>query len=268
MSKTFSLDNKNIILTGAAGILGQKLSQAYLNEGANVALLDIQINDLNNLKKKLSLNKKNKFILCEVDLTKPTQVKNTIKKIHKEFGSIDVLHNNAATKGKSIEDFLKPFEEYKLSTWNDIIDGNLTSMFLTIQEVGKIMKKQNYGSIILTASVYGVTTPDKEMYRGSYYNNFEISSPAAYSVSKSGVIGLTKYLASYWGENNIRVNSISPGGIYSGQNKIFVKKYSKKVPLGRMALENDILGLAIFLASDASSYITGQNVLVDGGFSL
>ena len=268
MSESLSLNNKNIILTGAGGILGQKLSQAFLDEGANIALLDIDADALNTLKKTLVPNKNNRFILYELDLTNLNQVNNTIKKIHSEFGYIDVLHNNAATKGSSTEEFLKPFEEYKLSTWNEVMNGNLTSMFLTTQAVGQIMKEQNNGSIIQTASIYGVVTPDKGMYKGSYYNDLEISCPASYSVSKSGVIGLTKYLASYWGENNIRVNSISPGGVYSGQNDTFVSKYSSKVPLGRMTKEKDILGLAIFLASDASSYITGQNIIIDGGFTL
>jgi NAD(P)-dependent dehydrogenase (short-subunit alcohol dehydrogenase family) len=268
MNNSFSLINKNIILTGAAGILGQKLSQAYLNAGANLALLDFNEDALNTLRNELCSNNKSNFITYKVDLTKENEVNNTINAIANEFKSIDVLHNNAATKGKSIEEFLKPFEDYKLSTWNDVMNGNLTSMFLMAQAVGKIMKKQKYGNIIQTASIYGVITPDKNIYKGSNYNNLEISSPAAYSVSKNAVIALTKYLASYWGEHNIRVNSISPGGIYSGQNETFVSNYSNKVPLGRMAKENDVLGLAVFLASDASSYITGQNIVVDGGLSL
>ena len=111
-------------------------------------------------------------------------------------------------------------------------------------------------------------TPDKNIYKGSYYNNLEISSPAAYSVSKNAVIALTKYLVSYWEEHNIRVNSISPGKIYSGQNETFVSKYFNKVPLSRMAKKNYVLGLAIFLASDVFSYITGQNIEVDKGLSL
>ena len=164
--------------------------------------------------------------------------------------------------------FLKPFEEYNFDTWKDILEGNLSSMFLTTKAVGKIMKKQNFGNIIQTASIYGVIPPDKNIYKNSFYNGFEISSPASYSVSKNGVIGLTKYLASHWGEYNIRVNSISPGGIFSGQNQEFVKNYSSRVPLGRMAKEEDIIGTAVFLCSDASSYITGQNIIIDGGFTL
>jgi NAD(P)-dependent dehydrogenase (short-subunit alcohol dehydrogenase family) len=268
MNKQFSLKNKNIILTGAAGIIGQKLSQEFLNAGANLALLDLDSVSLTKLKSKLYSKESNYFEIYEVDLTNEIKVNKLVDIISQRFGTIDVLHNNAASKGRSTEDFLKPFEEYKLSTWNDVMDANLSSMFLMTKAVGSIMKKQNYGNIIQTASIYGVVTPDKEIYKNSYYNGLEISSPASYSVSKAGVIALTKYLASYWAKYNIRVNSISPGGIFSGQNESFVQKYSSKVPLGRMATENDIVGAAIFLSSDASSYITGQNILVDGGFTL
>jgi len=268
MYNKFSLKNKNIVLTGAAGIIGQELSQALLNTGANLALIDINETALNKLKSTLNVKSNNFFNIYKIDLTNESEVETTIVDINKRFGSIDVLHNNAATKTNSISDFLKPFEDYKLSTWNDVMSGNLSSMFLMSKAVGKIMKKQKYGSIIQTASIYGVTTPDKDLYKGSEYNGFQISSPASYSVSKSAVIALTKYLASYWAEYNIRVNCISPGGIFSGQNSEFVDKYSNKVPLGRMCSEQDIVGTIIYLSSEASSYITGQNIIIDGGFTL
>lgn len=268
MENQFSIKNKNIVITGAAGILGKKLSQSLLNSGAHLALIDKDEKTLNKLKKDLKIAEDNFFEIYVTDLTKEKEVNKTIKSLSKKFNSIDVLINNAASKGNSIKDFLLPFEDYKLSTWNSIIEGNLTSMFLMSKGIGKIMKNQNYGSIIQIASIYGVTTPKNDVYEGSFYNGYKISTPAAYSVSKSGVIALTKYLASYWGKYNIRVNTISPGGIFSGQNENFVTNYSKKVPLGKMASGNDIVGTSIFLSSDASSYITGQNLIVDGGFTL
>ena len=167
MNINFSLKNKNIILTGAAGILGQKLSQAYLDAGANLALLDINKNELNKLQKILA-QKNNYFNTYHTDITKEDQINKTIKSIVKKFVSIDVLHNNAATKGNSIEEFLKPFEQYKLATWNNVINGNLSSMFIMTKLVGKYMKKQNYGNIIQTASIYGVIPPDKNIYRNSF----------------------------------------------------------------------------------------------------
>ena len=262
------LKNKNIVLTGASGILGKNLSQELLNEGANLALIDIDKTSLLKLKKELNYNNKQNVVFYNINLTEENAVIDTVKDINEKLGSIDVLHNNAATKGQSLEKFLTPYEDYELSTWDEVMTGNLTSMFLMSREVIKFMKKQKSGSIIQTASIYGVVSPKKEIYEGSSYNGFEIQSPAIYSVSKSAIIGLTKYLASYLGEYNIRVNSISPGGIFSGQNSTFVDKYSKQVPLGRMTSIKDIFGAVLFLSSDQSLYITGQNIMIDGGFSL
>ena len=262
------LKNKNIILTGASGILGKELSQGLLNEGANLALIDVDKTSLLKLKKQLNYSNKQKVIFYNINIIEEKSVIETISDINKRLGTIDVLHNNAASKGSSLEKFLTPYEDYQLATWDEVMSGNLTSMFLMSREVIKFMKKQKSGSIIQTASIYGVVSPKKEIYEGSSYNGFEIQSPAIYSVSKSAVIGLTKYLASYLGEHNIRVNSISPGGIFSGQNSTFVDKYSKKVPLGRMTSVKDVIGAVVFLCSDQSLYITGQNIIIDGGFSL
>ncbi len=268
MFKNFSLKNKNIILTGAAGILGRELSQSFLDAGANLALLDINKTGLDELSKTLKIKEDNYFKTYLTDLTNEQDVNHIINLISKIFGSIDVLFNNAATKSKSLDEFLKPFEEYSYDTWKEILNGNLSSMFLTTKAAGQIMKKQNFGNIIQISSIYAIVSPKKEIYKDSFYNGLPISSPASYSVSKSGVLALTKYLASYWGEFNIRVNSISPGGIESGQNKNFVNNYSSKTALRKMAKTKDIIGTAIFLSSDASSYITGQNIIVDGGFTL
>ena len=262
------LKNKNIILTGSSGILGSKLSQKLLDEGANIALIDIDKTGLVNLKKNLKIKNGQKVIIFNIDITYEEDVKRTISEVYSIFGSIDVLFNNAASKGPSIEKFLAPFEDYEISTWNSVFNVNLTGMFLLSREVIKFMKEQKQGSIIQTGSIYGVVSPKNDIYVNSSYNGNEINTPAVYSVSKSAVIGLTKYLASYLGPFNIRVNSISPGGIFSGQNDEFVKNYSNKVPLGRMASPQDIFGIAVFLASEQSSYLTGQNILVDGGFSL
>ncbi len=143
-----------------------------------------------------------------------------------------------------------------------------SGMFLVAQAVGKSMLKRKVaGSIIQTASIYGVVAPDQRIYEGSEYMGRPINSPAVYSASKAGVIGLTKYLASYWGAQGIRVNTLTPGGVESGQNDVFRGRYSARVPLNRMAQADEIADALVFLASDASSYITGQNLIVDGGLS-
>ena len=145
---------------------------------------------------------------------------------------------------------------------------NLDGMFLAAQAFGKQMIKQKLGgSVIQTSSIYGTVAPDQRIYEGSEYMGYKINTPVVYSASKAGVLGLTKYLASYWADHKIRVNAISPGGVSSGQNEEFKLKYSGRVPLGRMADSMDMVGAVLYLASDASSYVTGQNLIVDGGLT-
>ncbi len=191
-----------------------------------------------------------------------------VDEVMKQFGDIHILHNNAATKTSNLEAFLAPFEEYTLDQWREVTKVNLDGMFLVAQAVGRRMVEQNRGgSIIQTASIYGLLGSDSRIYDGSSYMGTSINTPAVYSASKAAVIGLTKYLATYWADKNIRVNCIIPGGAESGQNDIFKEKYSNRVPLGRMAQPEEIVGALLYLASNASSYVTGQNIIVDGGLS-
>ena len=146
---------------------------------------------------------------------------------------------------------------------------NIDGMFLVAQAVGNQMVKQGKGgSIIQTASIYGILASDKRIYEGSFYLGRQINNPGVYTTSKAAVVGLTKYLAAYWADKGIRVNTLIPGGVESGQNEIFKERYSARVPLGRMAQADELVGALIFLASDASSYVTGQNIIVDGGLSV
>ena len=145
---------------------------------------------------------------------------------------------------------------------------NIDGMFLVAQAIGKQMIKQGKGgSIIQTASIYGVMAPENSIYEGSFYLDRQINTPAVYTTSKAAVIGLTKHLASYWAEKGIRVNTLTPGGIESGQNDEFKRRYSARVPMGRMANAPEMVGALLYLASDASSYVTGQNIIVDGGLN-
>jgi len=184
------------------------------------------------------------------------------------FGEINILHNNAAGKSDNLDAFFAPFEEYTLDQWREIMSVNLDGMFLVAQAVGKQMVAQGKGgSIIQTSSIYGVMAPDQRIYEGSLYLNRQINTPAVYTASKSGVVGLTKYLATYWADKGIRVNTLTPGGTESGQNDEFKRMYSSRVPMNRMAYAHEIVGALLYLASDASSYVTGQNIIVDGGLS-
>ncbi|MFJ7699413.1 SDR family oxidoreductase [Lysinibacillus fusiformis] len=264
----FSLQGKTAIVTGGAGILGSHFCKGLASAGANVAVIDINIERANEVASDIN-NKyhvKSTGIYC--DLTSEQSVIEMVAAVKAEFGQIHILHNNAAGKSSNLEAFFAPFEEYDLEQWKEIMSTNLDSMFLVAKHVGKAMKEQGIGgSIIQTASIYGVMGPDNRIYEGSYYMNREINTPAIYSASKGGVVALTKYLATYWAKDGIRVNTITPGGVESGQNETFKKNYSNRIPLGRMAQAEEMVGALIYLASDASSYVTGQNILVDGGLS-
>jgi NAD(P)-dependent dehydrogenase (short-subunit alcohol dehydrogenase family) len=265
----FDLSNRVAIVTGGAGILGKQFCLTLAKNGAKVILLDVNFDTASQAASELlKINEELSIYPLGCDVSKPEEVTNTVATIVEKFGSIDILHNNAATKTSDLGDFFEPFESYKLSTWQKVISVNLDGMFLMAQSVGNQMLKQlTPSSIIQTASVYGVVAPDQRIYKNSLYLDQKINTPAVYVASKSAVIGLTRYLAAYWGKNNIRVNALTPGGIESGQNSTFTNLYSDRVPLGRMGRLDEMNSALLFLASDASSYVTGQNLIVDGGLT-
>jgi len=256
----FSLKGKNIVLTGAAGILGSEFSKILLNHGARL----IGVDNRENPESIRDIKDKNFNYYC-FDITQKEEWIKLRDTLTKENISVDVLINGAATKS---ENFFESFENFSLKEWEEVMEVNVTGTMLACQTFGPLMAKKNSGSIINFLSIYGIVGPDQRIYDGSYYLGKEINTPAIYSTSKAAVFGLTKYLATYWGKNNVRVNAITPGGIYSGQNEVFQEKYSYRVPLNRMGKSEDLFGALIFLASDASSYITGQNLIVDGGLTV
>ena len=264
----FNLENKIAVVTGAAGLLGKEFCRALCAYGANVVCLDVHKESLDALLHELKERYgENSAMGFSCDITNKNQVSETMDDVIKRFGRIDILLNNAATKTKKLEHFFSSFTEYSLEAWREIMAVNLDGMFIVAQSVGKYMLARKEGSIIQTASIYSLLGPDQRIYEGSDYLGREINTPAVYTASKAGVIGLTKHLASLWGEQGVRVNALCPGGVYSGQNDEFHKKYSARVPMGRMAKEIDIVGPMLFLASHASSYVTGQILFADGGLS-
>jgi NAD(P)-dependent dehydrogenase (short-subunit alcohol dehydrogenase family) len=263
----FSLANKVVVVTGGAGLLGQVFCQALVDVGAHVAIVDLNLESAETVAKRINKSDAQRVIAFGSDITSPESVTQMVANVVKQLGRIDVLVNNAASKGSSLDAFFESFEDYSLKTWREVMSVNIDGLFLVAQAVGKQMKKQGGGSIIQTSSIYGVVAPDQRIYEGSEYNGRPINTPAVYSASKSAVNGLTNYLATYWASSKIRVNSLTPGGIASGQNSEFNKKYSNRVPLGRMGEATELVGALIYLASDASSYVTGQNLIVDGGLS-
>jgi NAD(P)-dependent dehydrogenase (short-subunit alcohol dehydrogenase family) len=266
-SELFSLANKVVVVTGGAGLLGQVFCQSLVDVGAHVAIVDLDLASAETVAKRINKSDAQRVIAVGSDITSPESVTQMVTNVVKQLGRIDVLVNNAASKGSSLDAFFESFEDYSLKTWREVMSVNIDGLFLVAQAVGKQMKKQGGGSIIQTSSIYGVVAPDQRIYEGSEYNGRPINTPAVYSASKSAVNGLTNYLATYWASSKIRVNSLTPGGIASGQNSEFNKKYSNRVPLGRMGEATELVGALIYLASDASSYVTGQNLIVDGGLS-
>ncbi len=259
------LEGKVAVVTGAAGIIGRVLVRQLAEHGASVAMVDVDKGGLDKLK--ASLPGKANVITCHCDLSEEKAIVKTVEDITGHFGQIDILFNNAATKTNDLIRFFDPAEKYSMETWREVMSVNLDGLYVMARNCAEVMKNNGGGSIVQTASIYGALAPDMRIYDGSYYLGCQINTPPVYSASKGGVISLTKYLASIWARDGIRVNTISPGGISSGQNEVFEKQYSARIPMGRMALAEEIVDAALFLASPAASYITGQNLMVDGGLS-
>ena len=264
----FDLRGKTAIVTGGAGILGRRFCAGLAEFGANVAVIDIDAKAAKDVAGGLieQFGVKSIGIVCNI--TKPDSVKEMVQQVISALGNIHILHNNAAGKSDDLDAFFASFEEYSLEQWREIMAVNIDGMFLIAQAVGKHMVEHGEGgSIIQTSSIYGIMAPDQRIYEGSFYMGHAINTPAVYSTSKAAVIGLTKYLATYWADKGIRVNTLTPGGVESGQNETFKQHYSARVPLGRMAKPDEMVNALIYLASNASNYVTGQNIIVDGGLA-
>lgn len=256
------LKNKTVIITGGSGLIGSAFSTVSAEYGANVVIIDIDKKKSDNLVKQIKEKTGNdKIIYLKCNITSLNDVKKAIDIVLNNFGEISVLVNNAYPRNKN---YGKKYEDVTYEDFCENINLHIGGYFLITQQVSKVMIRQDYGNIINVGSIYGFTAPRFEIYEGT-----EMTIPVEYVAIKGAIINLTKYLASYLGKYNIRVNCISPGGIYDHQPESFVKKYSQKVLLGkRMANVDDLTGALFFLLSDASRYVTGQNIVVDGGWSL
>jgi NAD(P)-dependent dehydrogenase (short-subunit alcohol dehydrogenase family) len=259
----FDLSGRTAIVTGGGGILGRYFCQALAAFGANVVVVDREVKAAQAVADDLP----GKPLALSIDVTNEAAVAEMVAQVHTHYGRIDILHNNAATKPAELARFFDPVETFDMSVWNEVMRVNLDAMFIVAKHVGGYMAAKGKGSIIQTASIYGVTGPDQRIYKGSEYLGHEINTPAVYSASKAGVIGLTRYLCTYWATKGVRVNTLTPGGVESGQNDTFKQNYAARIPMGRMAQADEMVGALVFLASDASSYITGQNIIIDGGLT-
>ena len=262
----FSLAGKTVMLTGACGILGRHFAAGYAAHGADLVLVDLNEDETAGLADALAGEFGVKATGLNCDLADDRAIDRMAEAALSD-GPVDVLHSNAATKTGSLDAFLKPLEEYSPSVWREIMAVNLDAMAWLSRALAPGMADRGGGSILMTASIYGVVAPDSRIYEGSLYNGRQIASPAVYSASKAGVIGLARHLAAEWGDRGVRVNCLTPGGVASGQNPEFQSRYAARVPMGRMAEPRDMVGAAVFLASDAARYVTGQNIVVDGGLT-
>jgi len=242
------LDGKIVMVTGGSGLLGTAIVHKIFDEGGVGINADISVTS--------DMDVQN--IYC--DITDAQSIASAIAVVVNKFGRVDGLVNNAYPR---TADWGNKFENITIDSWRKNVDVQMNSCFAFCQAICEQMKKQNSGSIVNMGSIYGVTAPDF-----SIYDNTEMTLPAAYSAIKGGVIQFTKYLASYFGSYNIRVNCVSPGGIFDHQNADFVGNYEKKVPLKRMGNPSDIAGPVSFLLSNESNYITGHNLIVDGGWTI
>lgn len=241
------LDKKIIIVTGGNGLLGKAIVKDIVSKNGRIINAEIKKENQND----------ESTILC--DITNEESVVSLFNTVIKKFGKIDGVVNNAYPYTK---DWANKFEDISLESWKQNVDMQLSSCFWICKNALEIMKKQKSGSIVNIASVYGIVGNDFTVYE-----NTDLTSPAAYSAIKGGIINFSKYLASYYGQYGIRVNCVSPGGIFNNQNPVFVKQYEHKVPLKRMAKPEDISPAVSFLLSDESKYITGHNLVVDGGWT-
>lgn len=255
----FSLKNKVAVVTGGAGLIGKEFVRGLAEAGAVSIIADMDKKKSKGLAEEFSSIGMD-VIFKSLDITKEKSVSDLINFIDKKFGRIDIWINNAYPR---TSDWGDKFEDVKFSSWKKNIDMHLNGYFICSQKTAEYMKKKRQGVIINMASIYGIMGPDFFIYKGT-----DMTMPAAYSAIKGGIITFTKYLASYYGKYNIRVNCISPGGVYDKQPGIFVKRYADKVLLKRMAEKEDMVGAAIYLVSDASKYVTGHNLVVDGGWSV
>jgi len=271
----FDLTNKTILVFGGRGYLGRDFCNKLRSQNANVISADLPI--LSKAASKSSFKYDFDDIhQLDVDVTNKKSITKVVNFALKKFGKIDTLIYSVTSKP---DDFYAPYTECSIEGWQSVIRVELDGLFLVTQEVGRVMEEVERGNMILISSIYGVVGNDQRMYEDSnlaelYANkkntnkNQQSYSHSVYPVVKGGIISLTRYLAAYWGGQNIRVNCISPGGVYhEGENDVFIQRYSKKVPLGRKAKVSEISSATVYLSSDESSYVTGQNLIVDGGFT-
>lgn len=258
-----SLKGRVAMITGGCGHLGRTMAHTLAEAGADIVIVDVREDAIRAFCSELETAWNIKTLGLTVDLENEEQRKGIVPKVIEAFGRLDILINNAAFVGTSnLTGWGVPFAQQETGTWRRALEVNLTAVFDLTQFAAPYLKASGHGSIINVASIYGIVGPDPRLYE-----DLPMFNPAAYAASKGGVVQFTKWCSTVLAPE-VRVNAITPGGIFRGHEDPFLSRYESRTPLKRMAREEDFIGATIFLASDLSQYITGQNIVVDGGFSV
>jgi NAD(P)-dependent dehydrogenase (short-subunit alcohol dehydrogenase family) len=262
----FDVTNEIVLVTGVSGQLGGEYAKAFLERGACVVGLDIQQSTGSD---ELASQYDANYMFCEADVTSKDSLQQALQKIINNFGTPTVLINNAALDSPPSAPLEEtgPFEDYPEASWDKVIDVNLKGVYLCCQVFGAVMASAKKGSIINIASIYGVVSPDQSLYEYRRKRGEVFYKPVAYSASKSGILNLTRYLAVYWAKKDVRVNSLTIAGVFNNQEQAFLDVYCGRMPVGRMASADEYNGSVLFMASEASRYMTGTNLTIDGGWT-
>jgi NAD(P)-dependent dehydrogenase (short-subunit alcohol dehydrogenase family) len=264
----FSLDDRVVVVTGGAGKLGSQFSRALLARGARVVIFDsIESDQSSSVADDPDTKLRSRYE--QVDVTDRASIANALKNVEKDWGTPHGLINAAAIDSPpdAPPEENGPFESYPADSIDRVMDVNVKGVILTCQVVGAAMADKGRGSIINIASTYGIVSPDQSLYEYRRDRGEVFYKPVAYAASKSALLNLTRYLATYWAGKGVRVNTLSPGGVFADQELEFLEGYARRVPMGRMARVDEFDGAVTFLLSDASSYMTGANLVVDGGWT-
>lgn len=266
MRNPFEISNKVVVITGGSGRLGRDYVAGFLELGARVVSLDLP-QSLESVCPVAGCEER--FLFAPASVTERRSLEAALELVVTRWGPPEVLINNAGLDSPPGAPAAEngPFEEYPEESWERVLGVNLKGVFLSCQVFGGAMAKAGRGSVINVGSIYGSVSPDQSLYEFRRQQGEIFFKPVAYSASKSGILNLTRYLSTYWGPKGVRVNTVTLAGVFDNQEPAFLANYCRKVPLGRMAAPGEYLGAMLFLASDASSYMTGANLVLDGGYT-
>ena len=265
----FSVTGKVVVVTGGCGQLGRQFTRALIERGARVAVFDLEPQRSASAEHHIGSGNPDDLLTVKVDVTRRDSIEAGLAAVKSKWGPPHALINNAALDSppNAPAEETGPFETYPETSWDRVMQVNAKGVFLCCQVIGGLMADSEGGSIINISSIYGLVSPDQRIYEYRRTTGTQFFKPVAYSASKSSILNLSRYLATYWAEKKVRVNTLTLAGVFNDQDEQFLEKYCARLPLGRMAREDEYNGAIIFLISDASSYMTGANMIIDGGWT-